>query len=258
MYNRRFNQESVPQEIDYKTQVARNQIAGAQLFSGFGERAIAGAAKEDIWPGPTAVQPVPAATGIQMEIVSSSTVDSYSLGTGTKEIIIHYLDANGDSQEEMVQLDGTTPVDTIATDIRFVQCTHVWSGIDAVGDISVMDTGGTITYAYLPAGSNRCASTLRMVPAGKTLYITSAIGGSASGASKRAIIRIATNSIDGEIINGGDIHFPQGTIVTQDNSVYGSFDPPLPVGEFAIVKGEAETTGASFVSMSYFGWVEDN
>jgi len=258
MYNRRFNQESAPQEIDYKTQVSRNKIPGAHVFSGYGERDIASAAKEDIWPGPSAQQPIPPATGIQMEIVSSSAADSYALGTGTEELEIHYLDANGVQKSERIEMDGTNPVNTIATDIMFVECTHVWSGLECVGNISVLDTTGTTTYAYLPATSSRCASSLRMVPAGKTLYITAAVGGSASGASKRAIIRIETNSIMGEIVSGGIVHFPQGTIVTQDNSVYGTFDPPLPVPEFSIVKGEAETTGASFVSFSFFGWIEDN
>lgn len=256
----RFNQGPInPQEIDYKTQVARGKIPGASLFSGFGERNISGVVIEDIWPGPTAVQPIPPSSGIQMEISSSSTTDSYSLGTGLQEVELHYLDADGYMQSEILQMNGTTAVQTVATDIRFVQCIHVWSGTAAVGAITLVDVATSlIVYSFMPIGGTRCASSLRMVPKGTTLYISSAVGGSASGAGKRAVIRLEANVIDNDIIGDGSVFFPQGTVATQDSTVYGTFDPPIPLPELAIVKGEADTSGSSFVSFSYFGWLETN
>lgn len=244
----------------YKHEVARNNVPGASLFGGFGERDVPSALTVDLWPGVAAAQPFPPSTGIQMEIVSSDAADTLTTGANIWQIELHYLDAAGDEQVEIVDLGGLTPVNTDATDIRFVQCLHIWNhGGNPVsaGNISLRSVGGATTYSYIPAGQTRCASSARMVPRGKIAYVTGAIGASASGAAKRAILRIHSNAIDGDVVNGGDIFFPQGTSITQDNSTASPFDPPLPFPEFSIIKATAVTTGACFTSVTWFGFVEN-
>lgn len=244
----------------YRAEIGRGNVPGAQVFGGFGSRDIATASSADIWPGPTAIQPIPPSTGIQMEVVSSAATDAVG-GTGISMVELHYISATtGDESAEIITLTGTTPVNTVATDIMFVQCVHAWDAgttLAADGNISVRDTAGTITYSYIPIGETRCSSAARMVPRGKRGFLDGAIGGSASGAGKRAILRIQSNSIDGDIVNGGTIFFPQGTAVTQDNSAVAPFDPAFGFPEYSIIKMTAVTTGASYVSGTWWGYWED-
>lgn len=244
----------------YRAEIGRGNVPGAMIHGGFGERDVATATSTDVWPGPTATQPFPVSTGIQMEVVSSDAADT-NAGTGIQQVEIHYLDADGNEQTEIVVMDGLTPVNTAATDIRFVQCFHAYhtgSNNAAVGNISLRSTDGATVYSYILAGSTRCSSAARMVPKGKNMFITGAVGASSSGASKRAILRIESNAIDGDIVNSGAVFFPQGTSITQDNSTASAFDPAMSYPELSIIKATAETTGACFTSVTWFGYYENN
>src|SRR5659263_687910 len=53
---------------------------------------------------------------MRMQIVSSSSNDGSS-GPGARQVDIHYLDNNYAEQTELITLNGTTPVNTIATNI---------------------------------------------------------------------------------------------------------------------------------------------
>lgn len=245
----------------YKHEVGRGNVPGAMIFGGFGERDIATATSTDVWPGPTAAQPFPPATGVQMAVVSSSATDTDTTGTNVWQVEIHYLDAAGDEQTEIISLNGLTPVNTVATDIRFVQCFHIWQyGTTPVagGNISLTSVGGATTYSYIPLGDTRCSSAARMVPRGKVLFLAGAVGASSSGAAKRAILRIESNAIDGDVVNDGHVFFPQGTSITQDNATSSPFNPAFPFPELSIIKATAETTGACFVAVTWFGHYEAN
>ena len=58
-----------------------------------------------------------------MTIVSTDAGDTFG-GNGVNSLQIHYLDANGDAKTETVNMNGLTGVNTVATDIRFVQYIH--------------------------------------------------------------------------------------------------------------------------------------
>lgn len=88
-------------------------------------------------------------------------------------------------------MNGTTPVDTSASDIRFVQCVHaeeLGSGKAAAGNITLSHSG--TNYAVIATGKRRCESSFRRVPAGKRLMIKSMYAGSSSGsAAASSIVR---------------------------------------------------------------------
>ena len=121
---------SVPVPVrDPLLEIVRGLPTGLSIMKGLGERETMGttASGEDIWrgnelnPAPTShlVIPTPAAAGEQMTVVGESVNDS-SAGTGVRSLRLCYLNAAGEEQTEDVTMNGTTGVNTVATDIRFV------------------------------------------------------------------------------------------------------------------------------------------
>ncbi len=105
----------------------------------------------------------------QRSVVSTSASDSNPAGVGAKKVLIEYLNSNYVLKREEVALSGTTPVNTVSTDIRFIQDFYVSAGTAAVGAIRLMSgtagSGTEITgigsgadsaylcHHYMPSGS---------------------------------------------------------------------------------------------------------
>lgn len=193
--------------------VIAGEISDMSILRGFGERESMGttATGEDIWrgneltPAPTSHTsiPIPAAAGEQMTVVSESANDA-DAGTGINTLDIHYIDAAGDAQSETVTMDGTTEVDTTATDIRFVQHIHartVGSAGVADGHVKIYKKGSSgLVYNMIHVGGNMSLVPNRMVPAGKNLLL---MGWHCSEAqSKRVAFRLRSTDVDGELLPG--------------------------------------------------------
>lgn len=138
----------------------------------------------DLWEGPTGSYVFPTVAQ-QMRFVSTSANDTIA-GTGIQKIHIHYLDANYLPKIEIVEMNGLTPVNTVATDILRINAMHAYqvgSGGFAAGDISLTNLAASVTYAKLTAGWNWARQSIYTVPAGFNGYIThwQASSGSASG-----------------------------------------------------------------------------
>lgn len=244
--------------VDYAHAVSRGMVAGAVPFGGYGERTTAGADSGVIWSDGAFVYP--AAAGVQLSIVSTSADDDGSpAGTGARTIDIHYLDANLVERIETVTMNGLTPVLTVATNIRFVQCMHLvtWgSGKKAAGTISA--TNGANTHSQIYTGGLRCSSSVRMVPAGKRLCVTSMFGGSISGsAGAKSIIRIATPTFDGHDFTTESVFMPLFSAAFQDASSGLTIPSPLYFTAGQSVGMTFETDKAATVVGSWFGWLED-
>ncbi len=165
--------------------VARGIIPGAGTFRVIGKNADIDNAREDLWEtGGDYVFPPDA--GVQMQVISTSAADAPA-GTGARTVDIHYLDADGYEREETVVLNGTSAVNTVATNIRRVQDFHVktaGSSASAGGTITLRNTTATATYSSIQPGNGRARQAIWTVPAGKVAYITEAwIGGNADGGS---------------------------------------------------------------------------
>lgn len=248
--------DGTPVVLDYVSSVARGDITGAQVFYGYGEKTTTGADSGVLWPNGAFV--FPSSAGVQMAIVSTSANDA-AAGTGARTIEIHYLDANLVSQVETVTMNGVTPVNTVATNIRFIQCMHVitvGSGGSAAGNISA--SNGANTHSYIATGALRCSSSVRMVPAGKRLLINALFGGSLSGSgNKKSVIRLATPSFDTHDFTASGLFMPLAALAYQDNSSGISIQCPLSFTEGESVGFTFETDGACTVVGSWFGWLED-
>jgi len=224
--------------------VSPYHAAGARTMSAMGEfeSGNVDAAGEDVcrWEdvsGPARL-PTPAAVGEQMSIVSDDNADNGATATGVLTIRMDYLDANGNEQIEDVTLNGTTPVTTTATDMRFVNDIYaltVGSNGVAEGNIAVYKTGGAIAtdlYQIIGAGGNKSLVPHRMVPAGKTLYLQGWHCEEAQ--AKRAAFRIRSTDMNGVLIPGvfcfKDVAYLNGN-VSGERSLHG-----IPVPSLSIVK----------------------
>lgn len=203
--------------LDYFIEVARGNVSGHTPMKGYGERenVQVTAQGEDIWRGTATTVPTPAAAGEDMFIVSSDDEDGGAGGdTGILTVEIHYLDASGDEQTVTKTMVGTTPVAISGLNIRFIQDFHaltVGSNGVAVGNITIYKSGDvTEIYSMIEIGGNMSLLTNRMVPNGKTLYITSWHGTVVGKTAQDQQIALRLRSTD----HDGVLHI--GTFIFKD------------------------------------------
>lgn len=243
--------------IDHYLDVSRGNIPGATLYSAYGERTTVGAETNwVIWPNGAFT--IPPATGLEMSVVSTSANDAIG-GTGLRSIRVIYLDTSLNEQYVDVELNGLTPVVITGIMIRFIQCTHVLtagSGAKAAGIITIYN--GVTTYSQINAGEVRCSSSARMVPAGKRLFIASAVYGAISGTSAaRVQIRLVANEISGMQFTDPFILIPHASSGSQDTSATMLFNLPYPFSEGTVVAMTGTTDKAATISGTYFYWLEN-
>jgi hypothetical protein len=241
-------------------EVARGNVPGASILGSYGELTTAGAVDHHlIWPNPGSPDiPVPPSSGVQMSIVSTSVNDTAG-GTGTRTVHIHYLDGNLDPQNEEITLNGTTPVLTVATDVRFIQCMHM----DTYGTLqeaagTITASNGGITYSLIAQGDRRCSSSARRIPRGKMLYIHALWGGSSSGtAAASSTVRLVITYLEGHDYTEDGIGMPYASISVQDGSEALTLLSLFPVPEGSIVALEVTSDKAATISGGFAGYLEN-
>jgi hypothetical protein len=111
----------------------------------------------------------------QMRLVSSNANDS-SAGTGSRTIEITYYDGSLNGPfTEIVTMNGTTPVNTVATNIRFIEKLRtltIGSNGTNVGTISIQNIGGGTTFGSIAISDGVTYWTHHYVPSGKKCFIT--------------------------------------------------------------------------------------
>lgn len=132
--------------LNHEMDVVEGKIPGREVMSILGANVAASSTLQDIWdPGGTLVYPT---AGETWEVVSSDAADT-SAGTGARTVLIQYLDDNYISQEEIVTMNGTTPVATSATDaFRFRRALVLTGGSSDTNE-------GNITIRVVSAGAIR-------------------------------------------------------------------------------------------------------
>jgi len=126
------------------------QVKGWTTFTRFGHNTDLGTSIEDIWSaGGVYSFPTSAST---LEVLSDSTNDTNTAGSGARTVTIQGLDASWVEIEETVDLDGTTPVPTTALFLRvnraFVTTTGTY-GTGSDGDITIRISGAGATQALI-------------------------------------------------------------------------------------------------------------
>jgi hypothetical protein len=113
------------------------------------------------------------ASQAQRSVKSTSAQDNPA-GTGSAKVRISYLDSNYVLKSEDITLNGTTAVNTVATDIRFIESFFVIQGAAAVGAIEIWTAinGGGSAFCGIGTATTDAFLCHHYVPAGKTDYIT--------------------------------------------------------------------------------------
>lgn len=109
--------------------------------------------------------------------ISSTNANDTSAGTGAQQVTLTYYDnAMAGPKTEVITLNGTTPVNTAASDIRYIESlvvTRVGAGGANVGTIQLFTAaaGGGSVFASIAASDNRTFWAAHYVAAGITCYI---------------------------------------------------------------------------------------
>ncbi len=258
-------------------EIARGSMAGLSSFFGFGEKDnIQDLDNEvDLWQGTTSSQPIPNQTiGEQMVIFSTDYNDRLTSGTGIQKVEIDYLNASGNEQKETINLNGTSWIKTVGTNIRFINAIHsiqVGSHNTAIGTVVIASMGSNVVapigttavmgttlvqncYNLISSHNNMSLSSLRMIPAKKTFYLSE---WSASAVNAPVKLRLRITEIHGTRI-------PNVFLFNDTTSlVYGTYEKlftvPIKVPELCMIKvsGVAWSAGG-YGASSYSGIIEDD
>lgn len=231
-------------EQEVLVETALGNVAGRSILSAMGERESMGttATGEDIWrgnelsPAPTSTVeiPTPAGAGEQMTVVSESQADNGTSATGILTLRLEYLDASGDEQTEDITLNGTSGVNTVATDIRFVNDMYALTvGSNGVAEdhIKIYKTGTVgLVYNMIHQGGNKSLVPHRMVPNGKRLVLRHWSFNEAQG--KRVAFRIRSTDMSG-VLSAGVFCFKDTGYVNQNG---GNHELAITIPALSIVK----------------------
>jgi hypothetical protein len=205
--------------------IAQSGITNHSIVNILGRRQDI-SADSDIWSTTATTMVYPVDAGEQVTVVSSSASDT-SAGTGARIITLEYLDATGNEQTTNITLNGTTPVNSTPTNIRFINMAYVSStgtGLLNAGNISIYKTGTAASvYAYIPVGFNNDLSAIYMVPLGKKLYINNLVCGLA-GPNKYGNIVLFTNNIGDTVLNN---FIPQSIVKLFQGSISINYSIPI-------------------------------
>jgi len=173
--------------MSYEAAVMRGLIDGASSFSSNGDY-IAGTAVTD-FPVHEAGAVNISLSGAQMSFVSSNANDIAG-GTGMRTLAMGYIEsATLLSKTEVITMNGTTPVLSVATNIRFINSlTMLSAGSGGKNLGAITATNGGLTYGAISIGHRVQASAYRMIPFGKLFVPHEIVASSNSGTAAAAAI----------------------------------------------------------------------
>lgn len=260
---------------DFILAISKGDVPGHRIMRGLGERNSiqTGTMGEDVWRGnelsnvPAAlgshtIIPRPAEAGEQMTIISENDADNGATATGVTDIRIYYLDNAGLEQNEDKEINGQTGVDTVATNIRFIQDIHATArGANTVaeGNIRIYrKSDPTRVYSMIYAGTNKAMVPHKMVPFGKTLHLRNWLGSEAtSNKQVRMRLRSDCDPYEHPSTLQSDVFLILSPMALNSSGIAQDLGYAIPA--FAVVKASAwtETLNAE-VAVHWWGILVDD
>jgi hypothetical protein len=165
-------------------------------------------------------------TGERAKVVSASTNDT-SAGTGMQKVRIRYFDTNWILNDEIVTLNGTTSVLTVATNILRIDSFEAFqAGVftTALGTITLTSTDGTRTFAQIDPFTTEFTRAIHTVSPGK---IGNMVDISVNCTSAGGIIFSIFKEVDNTASGGGIVSIPDMIFSALNNAVTLSMSIPL-------------------------------
>lgn len=161
-------------QLNYDTALALGKVTGQEALTRDAVSYDIGNTYLDIWGG--AADLVYETSATTWEIVSDNANDTL-LGTGARRIMVRTLDANYNIQEQVVEMNGTTPVALTGTHYRpdIMIVTEAGSFTANEGLITLRAVTGANPQGYILTREAESKSSHFSVPAGKTLLIKGAV-----------------------------------------------------------------------------------
>lgn len=242
---------------EYYQDIGEGNMPGHSRFDKIGFTPTVASTEGDVWSkGGVHVQP---AGGIQMAVVSSDNTQDKAGGTGALEVSVYYLNTLFIEQTITVALNGTTPVNTVPTNIYRVngfRVTAAGSNGKPVGNISLTSVGGGVTYSYIGAGYNRARNSVFTVPANKTLYLNSIVYGYGYSTNQTHYCRMYLRATQNNEVMVPGIYYPFSEVVVANSSIGVKFDVPLKFVQMVDLKVSQLSTFAGIADCAYRGWIE--
>lgn len=248
----------------YAELVAEGVIIGAKTFFEPGFNYDVGNTLEDVTTSGLVIIPVPAAA-MPMEVVSSNAADDGEpAGANAHTVSIHGLGDGFIEQEEVIVLDGLTPVATNLDYLR-INALHVETnaghGLTAAGDIDIRDPGTPADiFNRIAAGNNMSLQAHYTVPDGKVAYITGWSAGAMAAQDILARIILRATCDWEHRINLPGVFLFQDIMAQEEATSQRQFKIPRRVPARADIKVSAQRVqGAQTiqVSCSFAGWIEN-
>jgi len=140
-------------------------------------------------------------TNAQRSIASSNANDT-SAGTGARTVTLEYLDQTGAGPYyETITLNGTSYVNTVATNIAFIESIRVASVGSTGSNVGIITlkaatAGGGATVGTISATNNQTFWGHHYIPINKTCYVTGiSAGGSGTTVGSGALFTLNATSL---------------------------------------------------------------
>lgn len=130
---------------------------------------------EDLWNGGGEYTGFNATVAETVEVFSDDANDTL-LGTGARTVVLIGLDANLVEQTETIELNGTTPVNSVNQYLRLDRSLVLTAGSSGknAGEITMRQNVTTANvFVVIPVGGNRTLIAAYTIPFGKVGYATS-------------------------------------------------------------------------------------
>jgi len=244
----------VTRPTDYHYEVALGRRQGATTWNKFGYNADIDIGTETIWSaGGTFSKMTAAAT---LSVVSTSIADD-SGSTGANSVIIYGVDANWDTQTEVVTLDGTTPVITSGTwlGVNRMAIYLAGTGQTNAGVISATATGGGSTLqAQMPIGEGTTQQSIYFV-ANNHQYLADFLAINSEKTSGGSSPKVRFKGwVFSAVANAAFLVFNTLMDTTVENAQVIEPSQPFIIGEKSVLYFEATTdTNDTFASCRFSG-----